>query len=134
MRNKGFTLIELLAVIVILAIIALIATPIILGIINDARDSAKTRSAELVATGVEYAITTYMYKNNGNAPETVGDIDDYFKVENYSMDASGNVTQNGKEGTFCKVDIANEQATVDCGASYGKVNNYTTRTIKLGTL
>ena len=33
MKEKGFTLIELLAVIVILAIIALIATPIILGII-----------------------------------------------------------------------------------------------------
>ena len=46
MKNKGFTLIELLAVIVILAIIALIATPIILGIINDARESAKKRSAE----------------------------------------------------------------------------------------
>ena len=29
MNNKGFTLIELLAVIVILAIIALIATPIV---------------------------------------------------------------------------------------------------------
>ena len=33
MRKSGFTLIELLAVIVILAIIALIATPIILGIV-----------------------------------------------------------------------------------------------------
>ena len=32
-RKKGFTLIELLAVIVILAIIALIATPIILNMI-----------------------------------------------------------------------------------------------------
>ena len=45
--NKGFTLIELLAVIVILAVIALIATPIILNIIEDARDSAKQRSLEL---------------------------------------------------------------------------------------
>ena len=34
MRKKGFTLIELLAVIVILAVIALIATPIILNIIE----------------------------------------------------------------------------------------------------
>ncbi len=42
MRNnkKGFTLIELLAVIVILAIIALIATPIVLQIIEKARRSA----------------------------------------------------------------------------------------------
>ena len=60
MKNKGFTLIELLAVIVILAIIALIATPIILGIINDARDEAKRRSAESVAHAMETAyLTTY---------------------------------------------------------------------------
>ena len=58
--KKGFTLIELLAVIVILAIIALIATPIVLNIINDARESAKTRSAELVYKGVEYAYTASM--------------------------------------------------------------------------
>jgi len=54
--KKGFTLIELLAVIVILAIIALIATPIILGIIADARNEAKVRSAELYLTTVEQAI------------------------------------------------------------------------------
>lgn len=39
-NKKGFTLIELLAVIVILAIIALIATPIVLNIIGKARQSA----------------------------------------------------------------------------------------------
>ena len=45
MNKKGFTLIELLAVIVILAIIALIATPIILSMINDAKKSAAKDSA-----------------------------------------------------------------------------------------
>ena len=35
--RKGFTLIELLAVIVILAIVALIATPLILNVIDDSR-------------------------------------------------------------------------------------------------
>ena len=44
-KNKGFTLIELLAVIVILALIALIATPIILNIIKDAKRSAAKDSA-----------------------------------------------------------------------------------------
>lgn len=43
--NKGFTLIELLAVIVILAIIALIATPIILGVIDTAKKGAAESSA-----------------------------------------------------------------------------------------
>ena len=56
MKNKGFTLIELLAVIVILAIIALIATPIILGIINDARRESQERSIELYASAVKNGI------------------------------------------------------------------------------
>ena len=50
--KKGFTLIELLAVIVILAVIALIATPIILNIINDSRKQAVKSSAELYVNGL----------------------------------------------------------------------------------
>ena len=50
--KKGFTLIELLAVIVILAVIALIATPIILNIINDSRKQAAKSSAELYVNGL----------------------------------------------------------------------------------
>ncbi|MFV0250231.1 MAG: prepilin-type N-terminal cleavage/methylation domain-containing protein [Bacilli bacterium] len=45
MKQKGFTLIELLAVIVILAIIALIATPMILGVIDSAKKGAAESSA-----------------------------------------------------------------------------------------
>ena len=46
MRNKkGFTLIELLAVIIILAVISLIATPIVLNVIESARKSANKDSA-----------------------------------------------------------------------------------------
>ena len=44
MKNKGFTLIELLAVIIILAVIALIATPIVLNVIDNARISANKDS------------------------------------------------------------------------------------------
>ena len=59
MKSKGFTLIELLAVIVILAIIALIATPIILGIINDAKKQSEDRSAELYLDAAKKAIASY---------------------------------------------------------------------------
>ncbi len=45
LNKKGFTLIELLAVIVILAIIMLIATPRVLDIIEDARIGAAKSSA-----------------------------------------------------------------------------------------
>ena len=45
MNKKGFTLIELLAVIVILAVIALIATPLVMNVIEDARQGAAENSA-----------------------------------------------------------------------------------------
>ena len=54
--KKGFTLIELLAVIVILAVIALIATPIIINIINDSREQAGIRGAELYIDAAKLAI------------------------------------------------------------------------------
>lgn len=54
-NKKGFTLIELLAVIVILAIIALIATPIVMNLIGTARK----KSAEDSAYGIIKAGETY---------------------------------------------------------------------------
>lgn len=53
MNKKGFTLIELLAVIVILAIIALIATPLILGVIDEAKQGAARSSAYGYAKAIE---------------------------------------------------------------------------------
>ena len=54
--KKGFTLIELLAVIVILAIIALIATPIVLNIIDDAKKESDLRSGEFYLKSLELSI------------------------------------------------------------------------------
>ena len=55
-KKKGFTLVELLAVIVILAIIALIATPIILNVINDAKKQAALESFKGYIDGAEKTI------------------------------------------------------------------------------
>ena len=55
-KKKGFTLVELLAVIVILAIIALIATPIILNVINDAKKEAAKDSFYGYMDAIEKAI------------------------------------------------------------------------------
>ena|SRR5574344_105873 len=53
--KKGFTLIELLAVIVILAIIALIASPIVIGLIENANKESAERSTEAAANAAKTA-------------------------------------------------------------------------------
>lgn len=72
MNKKGFTLVEILAVITILAVIALITTPIIFGVIEDSRINTFTRSVEEMRNVIdmdynEYGRSgrvTYKYSNN----------------------------------------------------------------------
>ena len=89
MKNKkGFTLIELLAVIVILAIIALIATPIILNIIDDTRDSSQLRGAELYLDTVTKSIAAAQL-NTSSIPDG-----------EYTIMSNGNLC-NELNGTTC---------------------------------
>ena len=91
MRKKGFTLIELLAVIVILAIIALIATPIVMNVIENSRKGAAERSAENYIDAVELAIASERLEG----PVTDGE----YKIQ--------------EDGSLCIV----ENGTVDCDKS-----------------
>lgn len=65
-NKKGFTLIELLAIIVILAIIAVITVPIILNIIENAREGAAKNSVIGYGKAVETAYTQYQYEKELN--------------------------------------------------------------------
>ena len=71
MRKKGFTLIELLAVIIILAIIALIATPIILNVIEDARKSAGKSESEMIMSGINNYCATSAMKSQLDETEDI---------------------------------------------------------------
>ncbi len=129
MRNKkGFTLIELLAVIVILAIIALIATPIVLGIIENARNNAKNRSAELVIQSVELAYSTAFMENNGKAP-AIADVQKAFKMDkaNWKVEDS-KMTITTDDGVTCTVATTNNNLVVTCDAKDSNGNNYKTST------
>ena len=103
MRRRGFTLIELLAVIVVLAIIALIATPIVLNLINNARVGA----AEQSATGYVKAIENTIMKDMLNDKDI---SDGTYKYDYLSVDISGKIPTSGKytvknrrveSGNFC---------------------------------
>ena len=56
--KKGFTVIELLAVIIILAIVALVATPIVLNVIDTAEKSAAESEINMIVNGVEQRSAT----------------------------------------------------------------------------
>ena len=64
MNKKGFTLIELLAIIVILAIIAVITVPIILGIIDEAKQKSATNSAYGYKDAINKLYATKLLNNN----------------------------------------------------------------------
>ena len=103
MKRKGFTLIELLAVIVVLAIIALIATPIVLNLITKARIGAAEQSVTGYVKAIENTIMKDMLKQ-----EPVQDGN--YKYNSLKADISGKRPTNGKytvkngkveSGNFC---------------------------------
>ena len=59
-KKRGFTLIELIAVLVIMAIIALIVTPLVMSIIRKAKISARKRSVDAYGRSVELAIASHL--------------------------------------------------------------------------
>ena len=107
MKNKkGFTLIELLAVIVVLAIIALIATPIVMNTIKNAKKGAAERTADNYIKQVETTVAesridgtkiangTYNIQPDGNlCPASGCGENDKDKI---TIDMSGTKPSGGK--------------------------------------
>ena len=72
-KMKGFTLIELIAVLVIMAIIALIVTPLVMSIIRKAKVSADKRSIDAYGRSIELAIAGYLL-DNGSFPTSIDQL------------------------------------------------------------
>ena len=108
MRNKkGFTLVELLAVIVILVIIALIATPIILNVINDAKKQAAKDSVYGYIDAIEKAIVMDQFDNKSKLPVPdsdgcyiVKELDKIVNVKGTKPKIEDNAKVCLKEGTI----------------------------------
>ena len=103
MKKKGFTLIELLAVIVVLAIIALIATPIVLNLIKTAKIGAAEQSITGYVKAVENTIMKDMLDDKNMSDGT-------YKYDSLEADVSGKRPTSGKytikngrveSGNFC---------------------------------
>ena len=142
MNKKGFTLIELLAVIIVLAIIALIATPIIFNVI----ENAKIKSMENSTYGVIDAVRTQYLENLLNStnacPEgqtencggnmqlsgavtalTVSGekpIAGTWKIDNSAVDSAGKVADRGIKVTGVKFDSMKDYTCSNTDAN-GKI-------------
>lgn len=92
MKKKGFTLIELLAVIVILAILSLIATPIILNVVEDAKKGSKESSAVGYLQGVEEYQIAAELSGKKTIPDGTLSIDD---LKQYDIEVKGETPIDG---------------------------------------
>ena len=93
-NKKGFTLIELLAVIVVLAIIALIATPIVMNTIKNAKKGAAERTADNYIKQVETAVAEAKLENKTVPNGT------------YDIDGNGNLTGAGLPDGKLEIDMS----------------------------
>ena len=110
-RGKGFTLIELIAVLVIMAILALIVTPLVMNIIRKARVSADRRSVDAYGRSIELAIAGYLL-DNGKFPTDISQL---------TIEYSGNKVE-------CETTQINSDSSVylaGCTVAGRSVENYT---------
>ncbi len=125
--KKGFTLIELLAVIVILAIIALIATPMILGVIDSAKKGAAENSTYGYIDAIEKSDLKNMIDTENYTARTDG---------TYDLSTLANVSYKGQSPTAVCVIIKDgnvengsfqfDNYIVDYSNGKAKVNNQKT--------
>ena len=110
-KKKGFTLIELIAVLVIMAIIALIVTPLVMNIIRKARVSADKRSIDAYGRSIELAIAGYLM-DTGSFPTSI----DQLTIE-YSGD--------GVECSTTQINTDSSVYLAGCTVDGRSVNGYT---------
>jgi len=124
MKKRGFTLIELLAVIVILAVIALIATPLIMGTITKAKKNAFIDTANgILKAGENYQAEQVMTTAGDVQDLIINDLTSDTKLQyKGSKPKSGSmkITSEGKtaiaiwSGQFCAIKgVDDKQVTVD---------------------
>jgi type IV pilus assembly protein PilA len=127
LKNKyGFTLIELLAVIVVLAIIALIATPIVMNTIKRSKKGAAERSADNYIKQVETAVAEERLNKNEVLEGEYQITSDGNLCRDKSASCSDNnkikIEMSGTKPTSGKIKITN--GSVDKSSSTMTIGDY----------
>ena len=74
MNKRGFTLIELLAVIVLLAVIAIITTPVIVGIVSDSSQKISNEQQRLIINAAKRYVADNLDEATDNMCKTPADL------------------------------------------------------------
>ena len=124
-KRRGFTLIELVAVLVIMAILALIVTPLVMNIIRKARIAADKRSVDAYGRSIELAIAGYLL-DNGKFPTEVSQLTIEYSGDTVSCETTQINPDSSVYLAGCKVKNRNVE-----GYEYGtdKSPSYTPYTI-----
>mgnify|MGYP004538079515 CR=1 FL=1 len=117
MKKKGFTLIELLAVIVVLAIIALIATPIVMNTIERSKKGAAERTADNYIDAVETTVATKRLE--GDILEGTYTINDKGNLEGNGLTEPLVIEMNGNKPSGGTITIKDGQVTTDSTMTIG---------------
>ena len=123
-KMKGFTLIELIAVLVIMAIIALIVTPLVMSIIKKAKVSADKRSIDAYGRSIELAIAGYLL-DNGTFPTSI----DQLTIEYSGDEVVCSTTQLNSNSSVYLADCRVGGRSVE-GYTYGKEETSPTPTYR----
>jgi len=125
-KKNAFTLIELVAVLVIMAIIALIVTPLVMSIIRKTRVSADKRSIDAYGRSIELAIAGYLM-DTGSFPTS---------MEQLTIEYSGDEVVCSTTRLNPDSSVYLEGCTVDGrsvnGYTYGKYEPPTYATYEIG--
>ena len=113
-KRNAFTLIELVAVLVIMAIIALIVTPLVMTIIRKARISADKRSIDAYGRSIELAIAGYLL-DTGSFPTSIGEL----TIEYSGNEVVCTTTQLNSDSSVYLDDCTVDGRSVE-GYTYGK--------------
>ena len=124
LRRKGFTLIELIAVLVIMAILALIVTPLVMNIIRKAKLAADKRSIDAYGRSIELAIAGYLL-DTGKFPTSVGDL----SIEYSGDEVICSITQLNDDSSVYLTGCTVKGRTVDYAYGTDKSPSYTVYSI-----
>ncbi|MDE5776989.1 MAG: prepilin-type N-terminal cleavage/methylation domain-containing protein [Lachnospiraceae bacterium] len=137
-NNKGFSIIELIIVIVIIAVLGSVFTPLLVKYISKARLSTDIDTAGKISSAMERALSNEKVRDNAvihvGDPHPVNDIDggefrnEVFNILNVDAikgkirkDVDGNLLENGTPAFYYTLDTSKNKIVIYYG---GKTEDY----------